>query len=322
MPVSPKGQTFTKRLGTLEDAGHLRSYAHAGHVFVIPTDQPANDTDPSGHLLFDLISAPEDLCTYNTPHNQDNTIQHEQDAADIWFSTNIDPSGQIHDSVRAPRILPPDGNNHSHTTENNHVSTGTHPHGVKPRISPPAGKYHTTENNHISTGTHPHGVKPRISPPAGNYHTTENNHVSAGPHPHGVKPVSGYLPSNTSYYQTLSTDTRSHGATPPPEHLSLGASHDLQMPHQSVTAISPRAYAAFHTFELLTQSGLPNYLGARIPLEHGFDIMTGRTYLDSYHDNIVCDFLEYDWPVNYTSQQPPRGARGNHPSATAYSNHG
>ena len=176
MRVSQKGQTFKKRLGAPGDAGHPHSYTHTGHVFVIPTDQPANDTDPSGHLLFDLISAPEDLCTYNT---QDNTIQHKQDTADIWFSTNIDPSGQIHDSVRAPRI----------------------------------------------------------SPPAGSYHTTENKPVSAGPHPHGVKPVSGYLPSNTSCYQTLSTDTRSHGATPPPEHLSLGASHDLQMPHQSVTAI-------------------------------------------------------------------------------------
>ena len=58
-----------------------------------------------------------------------------------------------------------------------------------------------------------------------------------------------------------------------------------------------------------------------IPLEHGFNNMNWRTYLDSYHDNIVCDFLEYGWPVNYTSQQPPRGARGNHPSATAYSSH-
>ena len=178
--------------------------------------------------------APEDLCTYNTPHNQDNTIQHEQDTADIWFSTNIDPSGQVHDSVRAPRILPPDGNNHSHTTE----------------------------NNHISTGTHPHGVKPRISPPAGNYHTTDNNHVSAGTHPHGVKPVSGYLPSNTSCYQTLSTDTRSHGATPPPEHLSRHIR--LMISTFLIKASRPYRPGRMPHFTHLNLSGLPNYLGARI----------------------------------------------------------
>ena len=60
---------------------------------------------------------------------------------------------------------------------------------------------------------------------------------------------------------------------------------------------------------------------SQITWEHGFNMMTWRTYLDSYHDNIVCDVLEYGWPVNYTSQQTPRGAMGNHPSATAYSSH-
>ncbi|KXJ18189.1 Alpha-1,6-mannosylglycoprotein 6-beta-N-acetylglucosaminyltransferase A [Exaiptasia diaphana] len=46
-------------------------------------------------------------------------------------------------------------------------------------------------------------------------------------------------------------------------------------------------------------SGLPNYKGCRIPLKSNLQIPIWRNYLRTYEDRIVCDFLEFGWPVGY-----------------------
>ena len=72
-------------------------------------------------------------------------------------------------------------------------------------------------------------------------------------------------------------------------------------------------------YDVVRSAGLPNYLGARIPLPHGLHMPTWRHYLTGYQqDSLLCDFLEFGWPVNYTSATPPTPATANHGSALAF----
>ena len=53
------------------------------------------------------------------------------------------------------------------------------------------------------------------------------------------------------------------------------------------------------------QSGLPNFQGCRLKVPSTFDIELWRGSLVNYNDNIIVDFLEYGWPVNYTKLEFP-----------------
>ena len=59
-------------------------------------------------------------------------------------------------------------------------------------------------------------------------------------------------------------------------------------------------------------SGLPNFLGIRNPVPSTMNIHLWRSNLEDYHDNIVADFLEFGWPIGYTSPDLPTDNRKNH----------
>ena len=68
-------------------------------------------------------------------------------------------------------------------------------------------------------------------------------------------------------------------------------------------------------------SGVPNYIAARIPLPHDLNIPIWRLYLEHYPAIKLCDYLEFGFPINYTSPGPPWRTETNHSSATAYPEH-
>lgn len=51
------------------------------------------------------------------------------------------------------------------------------------------------------------------------------------------------------------------------------------------------------------------------------NIPVWRSRLHHYQDNIIVDFLEYGWPINYQSQELPQTCLKNHPSALRFSDH-
>ena len=64
--------------------------------------------------------------------------------------------------------------------------------------------------------------------------------------------------------------------------------------------------------------GTPNYLGARIPLQHtGLNLPRWRYYLRGYENVDVCQFLEYGFPLGLQSDLKPglKSATRNHGSA-------
>ena len=72
-------------------------------------------------------------------------------------------------------------------------------------------------------------------------------------------------------------------------------------------------------FERVSASGLPNFQGCRIrvPVSRSLNIDLWREKLGSYEDNIVCDFLEFGFPLDfnrksklkYDVQRNHKGAR-------------
>ena len=68
-------------------------------------------------------------------------------------------------------------------------------------------------------------------------------------------------------------------------------------------------------------SGQFNYTGLRIPIPSQLNIPVWHALLQDYEDSVICDFLEFGWPLGYTSQTLPvfdlRTHRGalNFPSA-------
>ena len=43
----------------------------------------------------------------------------------------------------------------------------------------------------------------------------------------------------------------------------------------------------------------PNAFGAKVQVFSQLNISVWRAYLTNYDDNIVADFLEFGWPINY-----------------------
>ncbi|KAI8490446.1 hypothetical protein Bbelb_317140 [Branchiostoma belcheri] len=68
-------------------------------------------------------------------------------------------------------------------------------------------------------------------------------------------------------------------------------------------------------------SGLPNYLGEKIAVPTKLNIPVWRHLLGGYHDNTLCDLIEFGFPINYVSATQPKVPKTTHPSAISYADH-
>ena len=48
-----------------------------------------------------------------------------------------------------------------------------------------------------------------------------------------------------------------------------------------------------------------NAFGGKIEIPSKLKINKWRAYLTDYDDKVICDFLQYGWPINYTSLHEP-----------------
>lgn len=74
-------------------------------------------------------------------------------------------------------------------------------------------------------------------------------------------------------------------------------------------------------FQKIRSCNLPNFIGARIPIDSGLNIPVWRQKLRAYHDTELCEFLEYGWPIGYHATSPPVNSKQNHPSAQFHTAH-
>ena len=85
--------------------------------------------------------------------------------------------------------------------------------------------------------------------------------------------------------------------------------------HEFFSANSSRAVVADI---LASKCPQPNACGAKIPVSSQLNISVWRHYLTDYVDHVVVAFLQFGWPINYTSSVLPQPTHTNHQSALAY----
>jgi hypothetical protein len=67
-------------------------------------------------------------------------------------------------------------------------------------------------------------------------------------------------------------------------------------------------------YETVRNYGVPNFMGARIPLKHGLNMDRWEALLQGYHDKDILSYLRYGWPINYTTFDVPHPTWENHKS--------
>lgn len=107
------------------------------------------------------------------------------------------------------------------------------------------------------------------------------------------------------------------------KHDAVKKQKDIITSHwPNVTNKAKDQYPKFcELFAKIRSFNLPNFLGARIPIESGLNIPAWRKRLESYHDIEVCEFLEFGWPIGYHASKTPVNSEANHPSAQFYTAH-
>lgn len=90
----------------------------------------------------------------------------------------------------------------------------------------------------------------------------------------------------------------------------------------SVTDEAIKAIPKFaDIYQKVIAYNLPNCLGAKVPVRSALRIKKWVMLLQQYHDNELCHFLAYGWPIGYYASTPPESVLKNHPSAVEYPDH-
>ena len=68
-------------------------------------------------------------------------------------------------------------------------------------------------------------------------------------------------------------------------------------------------------YQNVIRFGVPNYRGAKIPINSNFKQEVWEHYLRGYNDSQVIQFMKYGWPAGYESAEIPCVGLPNHPSS-------
>lgn len=90
-----------------------------------------------------------------------------------------------------------------------------------------------------------------------------------------------------------------------------------QISNEEIAAIPTFA----HLYQRVKEYDLPNCIGAKIPIDSGLKVERWVVLLQDYHDNELCHFLAYGWPLGFYSDVLPKTVLKNHPSAVEFPRH-
>ena len=72
---------------------------------------------------------------------------------------------------------------------------------------------------------------------------------------------------------------------------------------------------------MIRDSGLPNFLGLRIPVTTNLKISSWRAHLCDYFDKQLCDLIEFGFPLDFDRSRHLESTLVNHASARNFSDH-
>lgn len=146
-----------------------------------------------------------------------------------------------------------------------------------------------------------------------------------------ASPATSNIPGRIPEEYTPKSLGRVPGISPdePRGHSSLIPDDAIQSVAKMIYAIWPEpSQSAINEFpefcELYTNIkhwNLPNFLGARIHLKTDLNIPAWKKYLANYHDQLLCQYLQFGWPVGFIADKPPETVVTNHQSAESNKAH-
>lgn len=88
-----------------------------------------------------------------------------------------------------------------------------------------------------------------------------------------------------------------------------------------ITHEARRAVPQFaQLYDAVKSHQVPNFVHW-IPVSSGLNVQNWVTLLSQYHDNEICHFLQFGWPLGFYSDIIPTSVNKNHPSALAHPEH-
>ena len=85
--------------------------------------------------------------------------------------------------------------------------------------------------------------------------------------------------------------------------------------------VSPPYISLVHEFEHVHSSGFKNYEKCRRPVKSKLNIPLWRQLLSGYHDHLLCDMLEFGFPLDVQGEVPPTTDFRAHKGARDYPRH-
>ena len=109
------------------------------------------------------------------------------------------------------------------------------------------------------------------------------------------------------------------------DYVSSAEHHDLNPSARdfisSLPSVSPPVLddtRAIFTHDSVYASGVFNHQACRLPVSTRLNIPLWRALLAEYEDNVICDYLEFGWPVAYVRDSLPVTQWRNHRGALLY----
>ena len=96
---------------------------------------------------------------------------------------------------------------------------------------------------------------------------------------------------------------------------------DTKTEHQTLSQVeffSANSSRAVFAYIFASKFLQPNAYEAKIPVSSQLKISVWRHYLTDCIDQVIVNFLQFSWPIDYTSRALPRPTYTNHQSALAY----
>ena len=93
--------------------------------------------------------------------------------------------------------------------------------------------------------------------------------------------------------------------------------HEQKLPNTGVVN-GDRGTSLFELHDLVKKSGVPNYMGVRIPVKSQLNVNVWKQELAQYWDQQLLQLVEFGFPLDFNRNCPLRCERGNHKSATEF----
>lgn len=90
----------------------------------------------------------------------------------------------------------------------------------------------------------------------------------------------------------------------------------------AITDLASQEFPSFAAlYSKVVALGVPNFLGAQIPVDSGLVADQWELALQAYHDKEICKFIRCGWPIGFLADSPPESVPHNHQSAVQHERH-